>query len=215
MPSLSLADIRTDYKKASLKKSDVASNPIMQFNKWFEEVIHSQAEEPNAMTLATTDKNLQPSARIVLLKGIDEKYFYFYTNYNSQKGRELIENPKAALVLFWKELERQVRIQGTVTKTSAEQSDAYYFSRPEGSQLGAWASPQSSRIANREELEEKVAVTTRRFQQEPLKRPPFWGGFRLEPTRIEFWQGRPSRLHDRILYLMNEQGEWDITRLAP
>ncbi len=215
MPELSLADIRTDYKKASLKKSDVAADPVTQFKKWFEEVLHSKAAEPNAMTLATTGKDMQPSARIVLLKGIDEKGFYFYTNYKSRKGRELGENPKAALVFFWKELERQVRVSGTVVRARPEQSDTYYFSRPEGSQLGAWASPQSSIIADRAELEGRLKAIKEQFKDKPLSRPSFWGGFLVKPQYVEFWQGRPSRLHDRILYTLTPPGDWKIHRLAP
>lgn len=215
MSDLQLSDIRTDYRKASLSRSEVADDPFEQFDKWFGEVLHSRVEEPNAMTLATVGKDGMPSVRIVLLKGIDEKGFYFYTNYESRKARELLENPQASVVFFWKELERQVRIQGRVSKASSEQSDHYYLSRPEGSRLGAWASPQSQIIASREVLEEKVREVTAQFKKEPLHRPPFWGGFCIEPQLIEFWQGRPSRLHDRIVYTLEETGNWEIHRLAP
>lgn len=214
MPNLSLSDIRTDYKKAVLSEKDVAADPFTQFNKWFDEVMHSRVEEPNAMTLATADGDGMPSARIVLLKGTDGQGFYFYTNYESRKGKELAANPKAALVFFWKELERQVRMQGRVVKATAAQSDAYFLSRPRGSQLGAWSSPQSRTIATREVLEDRVREITARFEKEKLYRPDFWGGYCLIPESVEFWQGRPSRLHDRIVYLKNEE-DWEIKRLAP
>ncbi len=204
-----------DYKKASLSEKEVAEEPFTQFNKWFEEVLHSEVTEPNAMTLATAAKTGVPSARIVLLKGIDEQGFYFYTNYKSQKAQELFENPQAALVFFWKELQRQVRVQGRVVKASGEQSDAYFLSRPRGSQLGAWSSPQSQPIASRDFLEEKVRETTVRFENETLYRPEFWGGYCLQPLTVEFWQGRPSRLHDRIVYTREASGSWEIHRLAP
>ncbi len=215
MPNPSLADIRTDYKKASLNEKDVAEDPFSQFNKWFEEVLHSEVTESNAMTLATVGKTGLPSARVVLLKGVEEQGFYFYTNYSSQKAKELADNPQAALVFFWKELQRQVRIQGTVTKATEEQSDRYFLSRPRGSQLGAWSSPQSQPIASRDFLEKKVRETTIRFEKEPLYRPAFWGGYCLYPLTVEFWQGRPNRLHDRIVYTRAANGNWEIQRLAP
>lgn len=215
MTELHISEIRTDYKKATLNKEDVAESPISQFDKWFEEVLQSKIEESNAMTLATATKAGIPSARIVLLKGVDEKGFYFYTNYESRKGTELMENPHAALVFFWKELERQVRIQGLVEKATQEQSDHYFLSRPKASQIGAWSSPQSRPIASREVLEKNVSLATRRFEKEPLTRPPFWGGYCLKPQIVEFWQGRPGRLHDRIIYTLNAQGNWETQRLAP
>ncbi len=215
MPKLPLSNIRTDYKKASLKIKDVTSDPFSQFNNWFEEVIHSKVEEPNAMTLATT-VNGHPSARIVLLKGMDKKGFYFYTNYESHKGRELSKNPYVALVFFWKELERQVRIEGIVERATKEQSDTYFHSRPRGSQIGAWSSPQSREIPDRAFLEKRVAAMKNRFKKESLKRPDFWGGFCVNPQYVEFWQGRSSRLHDRIFYQkQQEKGTWHIGRLAP
>jgi len=215
MSKLQLSDIRTDYKKASLNEKDVAKDPFEQFDKWFEEVLHSKVEEPTAMTLASVAGNGLPSARIVLLKKVSDGGFYFFTNYESRKGRELADNPHAALVFFWKELERQVRIQGTVSKASPEMSDSYFHSRPEGSQIGAWASPQSNVVASRDVLEKKVQEMKARFNREPLYRPPFWGGFRLEPRLIEFWQGRPSRLHDRIVYTKSDSQGWKMERLAP
>lgn len=215
MDNLHLSDIRTEYKKASLKISDVNKNPFLQFDQWFEEVLASKIEESNAMVLATVARSGKPSARVVLLKGIDEQGFYFYTNYGSRKGQELKENPQVAAVFFWKELERQVRIQGVVKKASAAQSDEYFLSRPEGSQIGAWASPQSKEIASREMLENRVTQVKEQFKNKALYRPPFWGGFCIQPQLIEFWQGRSSRLHDRIVYTLNEIGNWDIKRIAP
>lgn len=215
MSEISLSNIRTDYKKAALRKNEVAADPFLQFKKWFEEVLHSKVEEPNAMTLATADRNLKPSARIVLLKGIDDKGFYFYTNYDSRKGKELAENPRAALVFFWKELERQVRVEGLVKKATAKQSDAYFLSRPKGSQTGAWASPQSQVIDTRDVLEEKVKAVEEQFKGQPLHRPDFWGGYCLEPEYMEFWQGRSNRLHDRIIYIRKKPDHWQIKRLAP
>ncbi len=210
----SVADIRKDYKQHSLNESDVAADPFMQFEHWWQEAVKSEIDEVNAMTLATATKSGIPSARIVLLKGYDAQGFVFFTNYNSHKGQELADNPQAALVFFWKELERQIRIEGTVEKISAQESDEYFHSRPEGSRIGAWASPQSSVIPDRNVIEANVAKYTSEFSGQTIPRPEHWGGYRVRPTVIEFWQGRSSRLHDRFKYTKTEQG-WKVERLAP
>lgn len=209
-----IQNLRQDYRSASLSENDVDSNPILQFKKWFQDAVSSQLYEPNVMTLATSDRFGKPTARIVLLKGIDEDGFVFYTNYESKKGRDLVENPQAALVFFWPELERQVRIEGVVSKVSEQTSSEYFHSRPIGSQLGAMASPQSKVISDRESLERKVEQLTTQYADQEIPRPLHWGGYLVEPTHIEFWQGRPSRLHDRIVYDLVE-GSWIINRLAP
>lgn len=209
----SIADIRKDYKLQTLLEADVAPDPITQFGKWWEEAINSAIDEVNAMTLATVDKNNIPSARIVLLKGYGKKGFVFFTNYQSHKGEQLLQNPNACLVFFWKELERQIRITGKVEKISSEESDAYFTSRPAGSRIGAWASPQSSVIANRKIIEEKTKVLEQQFGDN-IPRPPHWGGYIVKPVQIEFWQGRTSRLHDRMQYTSNGDA-WVIERLAP
>ena len=212
---MSIAEIRKDYLKSSLSEDDVAIEPFAQFSKWWEEAINAHIEEVNAMTLATSTTDGIPSARIVLLKGFDENGFVFFTNYKSRKGREIEENPNVALLFFWKELERQVRISGRVEKVSAEESDAYFQSRPEGSRLGAWASPQSKAINNRQVIEEQLAAYQQTYHLQPIPRPPHWGGYRVVPDTIEFWQGRSSRLHDRIQYKLDSVGIWEISRLAP
>ena len=209
-----IADIRQDYRLHSLDENDVANDPVEQFTRWWTDAINSEIFEVNAMTLATSTKEGRPSARIVLLKGYDEKGFVFYTNYDSHKGDELAENPHAALVFFWKEIERQVRIEGAVEKVSDAESDAYFFSRPEGSRIGAWASPQSTVIENRELLEANVRYYTAEFKNS-IPRPPHWGGYRVMPFKIEFWQGRSNRLHDRIQYTKTTEGSWKAERLAP
>ncbi|TDH25205.1 pyridoxamine 5'-phosphate oxidase [Segetibacter sp. 3557_3] len=209
-----IADIRKDYKLQTLLEDNVHQDPNEQFSVWWNEALASSIEEVNAMTLATATRGGQVSARIVLLKGFDKNGFVFFTNYNSHKGTELDENPNAALVFFWRELERQVRIEGVVEKISEAESDAYYHSRPEGSRIGAWASPQSQ-IMSRAELEEKFEAFRLQFSEAPISRPPHWGGYRVKAHRVEFWQGRPSRLHDRILYEKDFQGNWKIERLAP
>ena len=209
-----IQNLRQDYRSASLSENDVDSNPILQFKKWFQDAVSSQLYEPNVMTLATSDRFGKPTARIVLLKGIDEDGFVFYTNYESKKGRDLVENPQAALVFFWPELERQVRIEGVVSKVSEQTSSEYFHSRPIGSQIGAMASPQSKVISDRESLERKVEQLTTQYADQEIPRPLHWGGYLVEPTHIEFWQGRPSRLHDRIVYDLVE-GSWIINRLAP
>ncbi len=211
-----IADLREDYRKADLEIKDVTSNPLEQFQIWFQQALQAELKEPNAMTLATATADGKPSARIVLLKGVDEQGFLFYTNYNSRKGQELAANPQAALVFAWLELEKQVRIEGTVERITPEASTAYFQRRPKGSQIGAWASPQSEVIPDRRILEENVqALQAKYTQSEQLPRPEHWGGYRLRPTVIEFWQGRSSRLHDRIRYSLQTDGSWHIERLAP
>ncbi len=209
-----IQNLRQDYRAAELNESDVAKNPIKQFELWFADAMKAQLYEPNVMTLATADKSGKPNARIVLLKGFDENGFSFYTNYLSQKGKEMKKNPQACLVFFWAELERQVRIEGKVEKLDKEASEKYFHSRPKGSQIGAIASPQSQVIANRKLLETKVEELNQTYQDKTIPKPAHWGGYIVKPTSIEFWQGRSSRLHDRIKYdLIN--GKWQTTRLAP
>jgi pyridoxamine 5'-phosphate oxidase len=210
-----LADIRKDYNKAILDISTVQINPVKQFEIWFNEAIDSQVPEPNAMTLATINENGQPSSRIVLLKGIENEKFQFYTNYQSKKGRELELNPACALTFFWPELERQVRIEGVAERTETKNSDDYFKSRPRESQVGAWSSPQSSILENRNILEERVKQMEQKFSGlESLPRPHQWGGFSITPLLVEFWQGRPNRLHDRIEYYFIDN-VWQKHRLAP
>ncbi len=210
-----VADIRTDYKKQSLLEADVDADPIKQFKRWWNEALKSDIYEVNAMTLATADAAGVPSARIVLLKGFDEKGFVFFTNYNSQKGNELAQNDKACLVFFWKELERQVRVTGVTEKITSEESIAYFNSRPDGSKIGAWASPQSLVVAGKAWLKETFDYYMERFKQGEIPKPPHWGGYRVKPYKIEFWQGRPNRLHDRIQYTSETNNSWKIERLAP
>ncbi|MDJ0531578.1 MAG: pyridoxamine 5'-phosphate oxidase [Xenococcaceae cyanobacterium MO_207.B15] len=212
----SVADLRQDYTFAGLEQTDLNPNPVKQFETWFKEALLSEILEPNAMTLATATPDGKPSARIVLLKGFDERGFVFYTNYESQKGKQLIANPQAELVFFWDRLERQIRIEGKVTKISPTESDAYFQSRPKSSQIAAWTSNQSQVISSREVLEQKQQELESYYAEaDILPRPEHWGGFRLEPETIEFWQGRPSRLHDRLVYYLQADGTWLIKRLAP
>jgi len=210
-----LESLRSNYALSGLQETDLLDTPFQQFQRWLEQAIAAELPEPNAMTLATLSKQGKPIARMVLLKGLDEKGFVFYTNYDSAKGKQLTETDSAALVFWWAGLERQVRVEGTVEKVSSKESDAYFQSRPKASQLGAWASPQSQVIESRDVLEKRLAELEEKYATEKVPRPPHWGGFRVIPTAIEFWQGRPSRLHDRIRYELDEKGDWFYQRLAP
>ncbi len=210
-----IASLRKEYSKAALDTQAVSQDPINQFTKWFDEAINAKVPEPNAMNLATVNENGRPASRIVLLKGIEDNKFVFYTNHQSRKGKELDTNPACALTFFWPELERQVRIEGVASRTDEKRAEKYFQSRPRGSQLGAWASPQSTMISDRSLLEERVKKLEEKFKgQDILPKPNQWGGYEIEPLMIEFWQGRPSRLHDRILYTKDD-GVWKINRLAP
>lgn len=209
----SIADIRKDYAAKTLLEHEVAADPVQQFRLWWKEAIDANVDEVNAMTLATASVDGFPSARIVLLKDINDAGFSFFTNYDSFKGRQLMENPKACLVFFWKELERQVRITGLVEKLSEEESEEYFNSRPAGSRIGAMASPQSRVVENREWLDAQYQQLAAQGEQ-AIHKPAHWGGYRVKPVIVEFWQGRPSRLHDRIQYTL-EEGSWKIERLAP
>lgn len=210
-----ISAIRNDYSKASLEIGDVHSNPVQQFKKWFEEALNSDLYEPTAMFLSTSNLQGQPSGRVVLLKELLNEGFVFFTNYSSRKGKDIAENPFVALTFFWPELERQIRIEGKIEKVDEKTSDTYFNSRPLASQIGAMASPQSSKIAGREVLEAKIEEISKQVDAENLpKRPENWGGYIVKPHRIEFWQGRPSRLHDRILYELSDS-HWEISRLAP
>ncbi len=213
---LSLADLRLTYAREGLSESDTSPDPLVQFNHWFGQALEAQLIEPNAMTLATVSPAGRPSARMVLLKEIDGRDFVFYTNYGSRKGRELAANPYAALVFYWAELERQVRIEGEVGKLSRAQSEAYFATRPRGSQLGAWVSRQSQVVGSKAELERKLAEMEAQHQGSgQVPAPEYWGGFRVKAAKIEFWQGRPDRLHDRLQYSIKEDGSWRIDRLSP
>ena len=206
--------LRKEYTRAGLDRGDVDPDPMVQFHEWFERVLRAGLHEPNAMTLATATGDGRPSARVVLLKGYDERGFVFYTNYEGRKARELEANPLCALLFYWGELERQVRIEGRASRLSGEESDAYFLSRPRGSRLGAWASEQSRQVESRSILEERVQALEAEYEGREVPRPPFWGGYRVEPGVIEFWQGRENRLHDRIVYRRAEAG-WKIERLQP
>ena len=211
-----ISNLREDYRAKSLDIGEVTADPIQQFEIWFKEALDAAIKEANAMTLATATVNAKPSARIVLLKGFSEKGFLFYTNYESRKGIELATNPNVALVFLWKDLERQVRIEGIAQKITEQQSTDYYHSRPIGSQIGAWASPQSQVIKDRTVLEKNYAQLEKKYtKQSILPKPPHWGGYQVQPTYIEFWQGRSSRLHDRIAYSLQIDKRWKIERLAP
>lgn len=211
----SLSDIRKEYTKQTLDESSVLKHPIDQLEKWLNEAIEAQVSEPTAMTLATCTINGKPSARIVLLKNLSKKGLVFFTNYESHKANDIQQNPYAAAVLLWADLERQVRVEGFVEKVTSEDSDSYFESRPQHSKLGAWASPQSKVIPNREYLEQLMANFEKEFENKEIKRPSSWGEYIIKPTLIEFWQGRASRLHDRIQYRQIDTEEWVIERLAP
>ena len=212
---MNLADLRREYTKGGLRRAELDPNPIAQFQKWFEQALAAQLPEPSAMTLATADESGFPSARIVLLKGVHETGFTFFTNYESRKGRELAGNARAALVLHWPEMERQICIAGTVTKTSRAESEKYFGVRPRGAQLGAWVSQQSSIVPDRVFLETRLAEKEKEFVGRDVPAPPYWGGYLLAPIRLEFWQGRPNRLHDRFEYVKQGDGSWRIQRLSP
>ena len=212
--SIEIADLRKDYTLNGLDLADVLPDPVAQFRQWFDAAVQAGIPEPNAMHLGTVAENGRPSGRIVLIKDVDERGFVFYTNYESQKGQALIARPVASLTFFYPELERQIRIEGVVEKISAEESDIYFDSRPRGSQIGAWVSQQSTVIASRAVLEDRQRDLETRFADQPVPRPPHWGGFRVIPDLIEFWQGRPSRLHDRICYRLTGSS-WVLERVSP
>ncbi len=210
-----LSDMRRDYSKMTLNSNAISKDPIVQFEKWFQEAVTSNVAEPNALTLSTVSEDGRPSGRIVLLKGVEKGKFVFYSNYQSQKGKELDKNPACGLTFFWPDLERQVRIEGIASRTDSASSEKYFQSRPRESQIGAWASPQSAIISNREILDERVNKIQEKFKGlEKLPKPNQWGGFEVEPLKIEFWQGRPNRLHDRIVFTKVDDA-WQIHRLAP
>jgi len=211
---LDASTLRREYTRAGLNEADVDPDPVAQFHEWFENVIDANLHEPNAMILATAAEDGKPSARTILLKGYDERGFVFYTNYEGRKARELEANPHCALLFYWGELERQVRIEGRTSRISDEESDAYFASRPRGSRLGAWASQQSRPVGDRSVLEERVEALEAEYEAREVPRPPFWGGYRVEPEVIEFWQGRENRLHDRLVYTRTGDG-WQIQRLQP
>jgi pyridoxamine 5'-phosphate oxidase len=208
-------DLRKEHRRSSLTENDLAPDPFRQFASWFDEATEKGVPESNAMTLATATPDGRPSARVVLLRGADERGFTFFTNYESRKARELEANPFAAVVFFWHDLERQVRIEGQVERVSSEESDRYFHSRPKGARIGAWASPQSQVVASREILESRFLEFENLHPDQVVPRPPNWGGYRLVPHSFEFWQGRPNRLHDRLRYARSPGGAWIIERLAP
>jgi pyridoxamine 5'-phosphate oxidase len=208
------SSLRKEYTRAGLDRADLDPDPIVQFQEWFEKVIDADLHEPNAMIVSTASTDGKPSARTVLLKGYDERGFVFYTNYEGRKANEIEANPMCALLFYWGELERQVRIEGRASRLSGDESDAYFEGRPRGSRLGAWASEQSRPVEDRSVLEERVKALEAQYEGREIPRPPFWGGYRVEPDTIEFWQGRESRLHDRLVY-RREDRAWRIERLQP
>ncbi|WP_340104769.1 pyridoxamine 5'-phosphate oxidase [Rhodohalobacter sp. 8-1] len=212
--SIDIAGLRENYTQGGLREDDIPRDPIILFRRWVEEAVKSEIAEPNAMSLATVSEDGLPNSRIVLLKGIENRSIRFFTNYKSSKGRDLEKNPVAAVCFWWPELERQVRIRGSVNKLSREESDAYFQSRPRESKLGAWASEQSSAVENREKLRKTYESISKRFKNTTIPTPEFWGGYEVTISEIEFWQGRPSRLHDRILFIF-EQNKWNHKRLQP
>ncbi|HMQ45932.1 MAG TPA: pyridoxamine 5'-phosphate oxidase [Saprospiraceae bacterium] len=213
---LNINDLRAEYSNQKMDKGDLSSNPFEQFSRWFKEAVTAQIPEPNAFTLASINTSGLPSARVVLLKELNEKGFVFFTNYNSRKAKDFEYNPHAAMVFSWLELQRQIRVEGTVEKISTQESEAYFQSRPKGSQIGAWASPQSQIVENRELLDAAVEKLSQQYADaDHLPLPPFWGGYLIKPNRLEFWQGRTSRLHDRFEYLLEAENTWKIQRLAP
>ncbi|MDQ5977578.1 MAG: pyridoxamine 5-phosphate oxidase [Verrucomicrobiota bacterium] len=212
---MALADMRKDYGLAGLLEKDLAKNPFQQFEKWFQEAEAAKVAEPNALSLATATRDGRPSVRTVLLKHCDGRGFVFYTNYESRKGRELAGNPRASLLFPWVTLERQIIAEGEISKVSREEADAYFHSRPRASQLAAWASPQSTVIAGRPVLEESYRVVEKKYEGREVPLPPHWGGYRLSPDTVEFWQGRRSRLHDRLRYRREPGGDWVVERLSP
>jgi pyridoxamine 5'-phosphate oxidase len=216
MSHSSLADLRQNYVRSGLLESDIFDDPMDQFQRWFDDAVDADLLEPNAMTLSTVAETGKPSSRIVLLKGIDPQGFVFYTNYNSRKGQDLTVHPWASLVFVWLPLERQVRVEGAVEKVSRVETEAYFQTRPRGSQIGAWVSSQSEVICGRQVLEDELTYLTAEYEnQAMIPCPPHWGGFRVKPTRIEFWQGRPNRLHDRLCYCRQPDQSWRVMRLAP
>jgi pyridoxamine 5'-phosphate oxidase len=215
MNALDLATLRREYDTAGLRRADLHHDPIEQFATWFSTALNSGLPDANAISLATATHDGKPSARVVLLKGFDQRGFVFYTNYQSDKGRELEANPEAAFVIYWVQLERQIRVAGRVERTSRAESEAYFLSRPRGSQLSAWVSHQSEVIDARRILEARLAEMTERFASAPMELPPHWGGYRIVPETVEFWQGRANRLHDRFRYTREGDDSWRIDRLAP
>jgi pyridoxamine 5'-phosphate oxidase len=216
MPAhLSIAHLRKEYTRGGLTETDASPDPILQFLKWLDEAIAARTPEPNAMTLATVDEAGRPAARLVLLKAVEPRGFSFFTSYSSRKGRELAANPHAALAFFWPELERQVRVEGRVSRLPRQESEAYFHSRPRGSQIAAWASSQSTIVSSRKPLEERLHRLQEKYAGGDIPIPPYWGGYLVVPTEIEFWQGRPSRLHDRLRYQVQPDKSWKIERLSP